>query len=204
MDLFSGAISDAQVVTMIVLASASPRRKELLQQIGVPFVVLVADIDETPLQGETPSDYVARLAVAKARHVAQKTDLPVLAADTTVVLDGHILGKPESAEHWRQMLESMSGQQQEVMTAVALVTGDMVEFRVVTTRVSFRSLSAAMIDAYIAIGEGLDKAGGYGIQGMGAVLVSAIEGSYSNVVGLPLSEVSQLLEHAGLPFWVRD
>jgi septum formation protein len=204
MDLFSGAISDAQVVTMIVLASASPRRKELLQQIGVPFVVLVADIDETPLQGETPSDYVARLAVAKARHVAQKTDLPVLAADTTVVLDGHILGKPESAEHWRQMLESMSGQQQEVMTAVALVTGDMVEFRVVTTRVSFRSLSAAMIDAYIATGEGLDKAGGYGIQGMGAVLVSAIEGSYSNVVGLPLSEVSQLLEHAGLPFWVRD
>jgi septum formation protein len=204
MDLFSGAISDAQVVTMIVLASASPRRKELLQQIGVPFVVLVADIDETPLQGETPSDYVARLAVAKARHVAQKTDLPVLAADTTVVLDGHILGKPESAEHWRQMLESMSGQQQEVMTAVALVTGDMVEFRVVTTRVSFRCLSAAMIDAYIATGEGLDKAGGYGIQGMGAVLVSAIEGSYSNVVGLPLSEVSQLLEHAGLPFWVRD
>jgi septum formation protein len=204
MDLFSGAISDAQVVTMIVLASASPRRKELLQQIGVPFVVLVADIDETPLQGETPSDYVARLAVAKARHVAQKTDLPVLAADTTVVLDGHILGKPESAEHWRQMLESMSGQQQEVMTAVALVTGDMVEFHVVTTRVSFRCLSAAMIDAYIATGEGLDKAGGYGIQGMGAVLVSAIEGSYSNVVGLPLSEVSQLLEHAGLPFWVRD
>jgi septum formation protein len=189
---------------MIVLASASPRRKELLQQIGVPFVVLVADIDETPLQGEPPSDYVARLAVAKARHVAQKTDLPVLAADTTVVLGGHILGKPESAEHWRQMLASMSGQQQEVMTAVALVTGDRVEFRVVKTRVSFRCLSAAMIDAYIATGEGLDKAGGYGIQGMGAVLVSAIEGSYSNVVGLPLAEVSQLLEQAGLPFWVRD
>lgn len=189
---------------MIVLASASPRRKELLQQIGVPFVVLVADIDETPLQGETPSDYVARLAVAKARQVAQQTDLPVLAADTTVVLGGHILGKPESAKHWRQMLASMSGQQQEVMTAVALVTGDVVEFRVVNTRVSFRCLSAAMIDAYIATGEGLDKAGGYGIQGMGAVLVSAIEGSYSNVVGLPLAEVSQLLEQAGLPFWVRD
>lgn len=187
---------------MIILASASPRRRELLQQIGVPFVVQAADIDETPLPDEAPAAYVERLACAKAAHVAASVQLPVLAADTTVVMDGAILGKPESEQHWRQMLQQLSGQQQLVMTAVALVAAGRMQSCVVTTRVRFRQLSEAMIAAYIATGEGVDKAGGYGIQGLGAVLVESIDGSYSNVVGLPLMEVSQMLERAGLPFWV--
>lgn len=189
---------------MIVLASASPRRKELLQQIGVPFEVKIADVDETPLANERPYDYVLRLALSKAGRVAADTRLPVLAADTTVVLNDRILGKPESVQHWREMLQAMSGQEQQVMTGIALVHPDGIEACVVTTHVRFRELPDAMIDAYIATGEGLDKAGGYGIQGMGAVLISKIEGSYSNVVGLPLTEVSQLLQSAGLPFWVKS
>lgn len=188
---------------MIILASSSPRRKELLQQIGVPFLVKVADVDETPQANERPYDYVLRLALAKATKVAADADLPVLAADTTVVLNDRILGKPESEQHWREMLQALSGQEQQVMTGIALVHPEGVEALVVTTHVRFRELPDSMIDAYIATGEGLDKAGGYGIQGLGAVLIRSIEGSYSNVVGLPLTEVSQLLQSAGLPFWVK-
>lgn len=199
----------------LILASASPRRQELLQQIGVSFVVQAADIDETPLAGEAPLDYVARLARSKASHVAMNNaGSAVLAADTTVVGQQQILGKPESREHGEQMLRLLSGSWHDVSTGVALlvpgnesavapsvVSHQVVSHQVVTTRVRFRDLSEGEISAYLDTREGIDKAGGYGIQGMGAVLVERIEGSYSNVVGLPLAETAVMLRQSGISIW---
>jgi septum formation protein len=194
----------------LILASASPRRQELLQQIGVSFVVQAADIDETPLAGETPLDYVARLARNKASRVAMNNaGSAVLAADTTVVGQQQILGKPESREHGEQMLRLLSGSWHDVSTGVALlvpgnesaVAPSVVSHQVVTTRVRFRDLSEGEISAYLDTREGIDKAGGYGIQGMGAVLVERIEGSYSNVVGLPLAETAVMLRQSGISIW---
>ncbi|MCI0992434.1 Maf family protein [Pseudomonas corrugata] len=189
----------------LYLASGSPRRRELLTQIGVSFTAISADIDETPLDHETPSAYVERLARGKAE--AGRRALPiddggcVLGADTAVVLDGQILGKPLDQDGSRSMLLSLSGRDHEVLTAIAVLDGQRCESRVVRSRVRFRPITDEEAAAYWASGEPRDKAGGYGIQGLGAVFVAGLEGSYSAVVGLPLCETAQLLGHFGIPCW---
>ncbi|UXD86395.1 Maf family protein [Thalassolituus hydrocarboniclasticus] len=191
--------------TGLILASASPRRRELLQQIGVKFRIEVADIDETPLSAEHPAAYVARLALGKAQKIAaENPGCVVLGSDTTVVLDDEILGKPENADDAARMLAALAGRRHQVMTAVALVKDDQQRVQTVITNVHFAPLSAAQISAYVATGEPADKAGAYGIQGLGAVLVDAIEGSYSNVVGLPLTETAAMLQQFDIPIWDKD
>jgi len=186
----------------IVLASASPRRAELLTQIGVSFLVRPADIDETPAGDESAEHYVERLAREKARAgSASQPDKRVIGSDTSVVLDGHILGKPQSAADAVRMLKVLSGKTHQVMTAVAIAWGDTCESRLVVTDVRFRELSGAEIEAYVATGEPMDKAGGYGIQGRGGIFVEELRGSYSAVVGLPLQETAALLAGAGYPVW---
>ena len=189
----------------LFLASASPRRRELLAQIGVPCVTQIAAIDETPLPDERPKAYVERLAREKARAVlaalAEPAEAVVLGADTTVVQDGRILGKPQDFDDFRRMLRGLSGLSHQVMTAVALVSATREVAQVVCSEVTFRHLSDAEIAAYWASGEPCDKAGGYGIQGLAAVFVSRIEGSYSAVVGLPLCETAQLLAGFGIACW---
>jgi septum formation protein len=187
---------------MIILASGSPRRAELLQQIGVSFEVRPADIDETPLDNELPQDYVTRLSVEKARAVQPHfPDRCILAADTSVVLGANILGKPAGEPEWRMMLQQLSGEEHQVITGFSLLKGDRLVTCSVSSQVRFRMLAPDMIEAYLRTGEGLDKAGGYGIQGMGAVLVERFEGSYSNVVGLPLAEVAEQLIEMDEPIW---
>ena len=182
---------------VIVLASASPRRAELLAAAGVPFDVDTADVDETPRDGEAPHDYVRRLAEAKARAVAVRHPARlVLGADTTVVVDGTILGKPVDAADAGDMLRRLSGRSHQVLTGVALVRdGRTVEVGVAVTDVWFAAMTEADIDAYVATGEPMDKAGAYGIQGRASCFVTRIDGSYSNVVGLPVALVHQ---------WLRD
>lgn len=187
----------------LCLASRSPRRAELLRTLGVAFRVLDVEVDETPRPGEAPADYVRRLACDKARAgraAAAGVDAPVLAADTTVVVDRAILGKPEDADDARRMLARLAGRAHEVFTGVALVDarGEL-RCTVARTGVRFRALTAGEIAAYVASGEPLDKAGAYGIQGLGGALVAGIDGSYSNVVGLPLAETLALLDAAGVP-----
>ena len=190
-------------MTQLYLASGSPRRRELLTQIGVPFTVVSAPIDETPLPGEAPAAYVERLAQAKAVAGFAYTDGAgvVLGADTTVVLDGQILGKPENREEALAMLGDLSKREHQVLTAVALTDGQRSISRCVSTTVRFRTISFEEALSYWDSGEPVDKAGGYAIQGLGAVFVSGIEGSYSAVVGLPLSETAELLEQFGVPCW---
>ena len=179
----------------LVLASASPRRSQLLQLLGVAFECHPADIDETPLRGEKAADYVQRMACEKARAVAQRLNdaRPVLAADTTVVLDDDILGKPADYADGLAMLARLSGREHRVMTALCLVFEGAEESCLVTTEVTFVALDLATCKAYLATDEPWDKAGGYGIQGLGGALVRSIHGSYSNVVGLPLAETRELL-----------
>jgi len=184
------------------LASASPRRRQLLDLIGVPHVITPADIDETPHASERADDYVMRLAREKAEAIwALHQDLPVLAADTTVVVDYEILGKPESEADAAAMLGKLSGREHLVHTGVALRTGPSVKVGISTTQVWFESLTPAQIHAYWASGEPQGKAGAYAIQGLGAVFVSNIAGSYTGVMGLPLFETAQMLRHAGIPVW---
>lgn len=189
----------------LFLASGSPRRRELLTQIGVAFSVIGADIDETPLSDESPAAYVERLARGKAEagRARLSADAPacVLGADTAVVLGGKILGKPVDEADAQAMLLSLAGQEHEVLTAIALLDGERCESRVVRSLVRFRPISVAEANAYWASGEPRDKAGGYGIQGLGAVFVSGLNGSYSSVVGLPLCETAELLGHFGIPCW---
>ncbi|HSH73197.1 MAG TPA: Maf family protein [Methylophilaceae bacterium] len=186
----------------IYLASRSPRRAELLQQIGVDFLVLPSDIDESELAGEAATEYVLRLAKTKASvcieqlKSAQKTLLPVLAADTTVVVDGEILGKPVDDADACRMLSSMSGRWHEVHTGIALATEAGVAVAMSTTRVEMAELSQDTIAAYIASGEPRDKAGAYGIQGLAGLMIKRIEGSYSGVMGLPIYETAALLKSA--------
>jgi septum formation protein len=187
---------------MIYLASQSPRRRELLDQIGVPYRLVHAEVDETPGAGESAEDYVRRMAIAKARaghHRApqQGPDMPVLGADTAVVLDGHILGKPRDREHGLTMLAALAGREHRVLTGIALVSDTLEEYRLSDSRVTFRALSDADIAAYWASGEPADKAGGYAVQGLGAVFIAHLSGSYSGVMGLPLFETAELLGHAG-------
>ncbi|MDG9923813.1 MULTISPECIES: Maf family protein [unclassified Pseudomonas] len=187
------------------LASGSPRRRELLAQIGVPFVTLSAAIDETALPNEPAERYVERLAREKAQAglaaLGQAQTAVVLGADTSVVLDGRILGKPENRAEALATLAALSGREHQVLTAVALASSERIESRVVISRVRFRPLRAGEAEAYWQTGEPCDKAGSYGIQGLAAVFVSQIEGSYSAVVGLPLCETAQLLEEFGIPCW---
>ncbi|WP_066014378.1 Maf family protein [Endozoicomonas atrinae] len=192
---------------MIYLASQSPRRAELLQQIGVSFHKLACEIDETPIPGEVPSEYVLRMAREKAATGWQELltldspKMPLLAADTTVVCNDQILGKPQSSDDARRMLAMLSGSTHQVMTAVAVTDGRQLQSELSVTDVVFNDLSSQLIDDYIASGESTDKAGAYGIQGYGAVLVASMSGSYSAVVGLPLMETSRLLTQFNVPFW---
>jgi septum formation protein len=184
----------------LVLASRSPRRKELLAQLGVELEVSPADADEAVLPGEAPRDYVLRVAREKARAVAGPV---VLAADTAVVLGGEVLGKPAGADDARRMLRALSGTVHEVLTGVCVRRAQptlVVEHDVVvSTRVRFARLSDVEIAWYVATGEPLDKAGAYAIQGAGGAFVLSVEGSVSNVVGLPLAETADLLRRAGFP-----
>jgi septum formation protein len=185
-----------------VLASASPRRLELLAQIGLkPTAVSAADIDESPLKDETPPALARRLSLEKARHVAiRHPDDLILAADTVVAVGRRILPKAETDEEVRACLKLISGRGHRVITGVAVVTpGGRVSQRNVETRLSFKRLSPAEIEAYVASGQGIGKAGGYGIQGLAGGFVIQLVGSYSSVVGLPLYETRCLLEGAGLP-----
>jgi len=186
------------------LASASPRRSELLRQIGVRFTVRAAAIAEDRAAGEMPEAYVVRLAAAKAEAVwaAVADSQPVLGADTAVVLDAEILGKPETAAEAAAMLERLSGRTHRVLTAVALRHAGGVEARRSDSEVRFRATTAAERLAYCATGEPFDKAGGYGIQGHAAVFVESLTGSYSGVVGLPLFETAALLARCGVGFWL--
>lgn len=181
---------------LVYLASQSPRRRELLSQMGVDYGVLSVDVEECRCEGETPSAYVRRLSVDKAQAgAAVKPSCPVLGADTIVVLNEQVLEKPSSEEQGVAMLQQLSGHTHEVMTAVTVVCGDIVETRVNTTSVRFRPISVEEARTYWQTGEPQDKAGGYAIQGRGAVFVEEIQGSYSCVVGLPIFETAELLEH---------
>ena len=195
---------------VIYLASRSPRRRELLHQLGVVFEDLLnheqhgADVDETPHPDEAPLDYVLRLARAKAelgrRQIVLRglPALPVLAADTTVVLDGLILGKPDDDAHARDMLHRLSAHVHLVMTAAAVASDERVETVMSTSTVEFRELDGAEIERYVASGEPLDKAGAYAIQGQAAMFVRKLAGSYSGIMGLPLIATADLLWRFGI------
>lgn len=197
----------------IYLASRSPRRRELLKQIGVAFQLFQLreeagrdpDVDETPGKDESASAYALRIARTKAEvaaHYMQRRALsqrwPVLAADTTVVCAGRIIGKPASNDEAARMLKELAGAQHEVVTAVALAFNDRIETAVSESRVWFRDLSQDEIRRYVATGESLDKAGGYAVQGRAAAFITRIDGSYSGIVGLPLAETAGLLAKAGI------
>jgi septum formation protein len=185
--------------TPLVLASASPRRRDLLSQLGLRFTVAAADLDETPLPNEAADAYVLRLAQEKARAVAARfPQCWVLAADTTVALGAELLGKPQDAAEALQMLTRLSGKTHDVYTGVALA-GRADAATVVRTGVTFRTPTSGELDWYVSTGEPLDKAGAYGMQGRGGFLVSALEGSPTNVIGLPLVETLELLTRAGVP-----
>lgn len=196
----------------IYLASRSPRRRELLRQIGVSFEIIPlreaprhpADVDETPRAGETPDAYVLRVAREKAQAAVAVTGVrrlaarPVLAADTTVVCDEAILGKPANAAAAARMLASLAGRAHRVLTAVAVTSGDEIVTRVSESQVWFRALTPEEIRRYVASGESTDKAGGYAVQGRAAAFITRIEGSYSGIMGLPLAETAELLRSHGI------
>jgi septum formation protein len=187
---------------MIRLASASPRRRELLAQIGVPHVVTVPHVDEAAHAHERPHDYVQRIARTKAEAVwSADKSLPVLAADTTVVLDGTMFGKPAHRAEALDMLARLSSRTHDVLTAVALAHDGGLSLRMSVSEVRFRALSAEECGAYWETGEPRDKAGSYAIQGLAAVFIESMTGSYSGVMGLPLFETAALLQEAGLGPW---
>ncbi|GAA3897708.1 nucleoside triphosphate pyrophosphatase [Halomonas cibimaris] len=186
---------------VLCLASASPRRRELLASLGVPVTVIPCDIDETARPGEAPDAYVRRLAMAKAEAASGRSALPTLGSDTAVVLDGAILGKPRDERHAADMLSALAGREHQVLTAVAVNGPAGRHSACVSTRVALRDISPAEIAAYWRTGEPADKAGGYAIQGYAAIFVSGIHGSYSAVVGLPLYETATLLRRQGVALW---
>jgi septum formation protein len=186
----------------VYLASGSPRRRDLLQQIGVQFRVVQTAVDEAVQSDETPPAYVSRLAAAKADAGWDRSrdghQAPVLAADTAVVLQGRILGKPTGRQDAEAMLRQLSGRTHEVLTAVALRTANGIQSRISRSEVTFRGITAAEVLAYWETGEPWDKAGAYAIQGRAAIFVADLRGSYSGVMGLPLFETAELLGQAGL------
>ncbi|OGS75441.1 MAG: septum formation protein Maf [Gallionellales bacterium GWA2_55_18] len=193
----------------IYLASQSPRRRELLKQIGINFEMLLLrsdprrsiDVDETPLEGEQPEIYVRRICEEKARvgweslRLRSLPPFPVLAADTTVTLDGKIFGKPDNAEHAAAMLHQLSGRGHQVLSGVAIAMGEQIEVALSTSTVRFAPLSEERIHRYLLTREYIGKAGGYAIQGQAGAFIEHISGSYSGVMGLPLFETAQLLQH---------
>ena len=190
------------MIPVLRLASASPRRQELLAQIGVPHAVAVPDVDEGVRRGEAITAYVERVARAKAEAIWQRRqDLPVLAADTTVMLDGISLGKPRDRTHGLSMLEGLAGREHLVLTAVALVTMAGTQCLTSVSTVRMRASSSEERARYWDTGEPRDKAGGYAIQGLGAIFIESLQGSYSGVMGLPLFETAQLLRQARVPCW---
>lgn len=186
----------------LFLASSSPRRRELLEQLGLTFEVLILDEDESILPEEEPKDYVLRLSKLKAEAglslLSSEESRPVLGADTIVVIGEKILGKPENQNHAAQMLKLLSGKTHQVFTAVTLTTHLKTESIISTTNVQFKALSSEEIQTYWQSGEPIGKAGGYAIQGLGAVFVERVEGSYTGVVGLPLFETNHLLNVFGV------
>ena len=187
---------------VVCLASVSPRRRELLSQIGVPHTVVGAHIDETAHAGESPRDYVLRMARQKALTVRERGErLPVLAADTTVVLDDVIYGKPRDRADGIAMLGRLSARTHGVLTAVALADARGVDLRLSVSTVRFRGLTPEECAAYWDTGEPHDKAGGYAVQGAAAVFIESLNGSYSGVMGLPLFETAELLRAAGVAYW---
>jgi septum formation protein len=185
----------------VILASSSPRRARLLEMLHIPFRIAVPDVDENVLPGEEAAAYVRRLAAAKARDVARREPGElVLAADTTVVLDGEIFGKPESPAAAEAMLQRLQGRTHDVMTAVAATQDHALVEALDVSRVTFRPLERETIAAYVATGEPLDKAGAYAIQGLGAPLVERVEGDFFGVMGLPVRLALDLLERLGRPY----
>jgi septum formation protein len=196
----------------IYLASRSPRRRELLKQVGISFEIVLfredarrgVDVDESPQAGESPSDYVLRVACSKAEAASLRLNqrrlpaYPVLAADTTVVLDGRILGKPADEADAVAMLTALAGKSHQVLTAVAVGRYERLETRLSTSTIEFAALTPAQIRSYVATGEPLDKAGAYAIQGRAGAFVRHLAGSYTGVMGLPLYETVELLETFGL------
>jgi septum formation protein len=184
----------------IILASASPRRRELLDQLGIAYEVMPAGIHEHPLPDESPETYVRRVAAEKCLETWRSSGgrLPVLAADTEVVLDGSILGKPKDFEHASRMLAQLAGREHLVLSAVSLRHGERHWEALSVSSVRFRRIGQDEIEAYWATGEPCDKAGAYAIQGKGAVFIQHLSGSYSGVMGLPLFETAELLKHAGI------
>jgi septum formation protein len=193
------SLTENACAPLIYLASRSPRRRELLSQIGVHHEVVVSDVDEDPRPGEAPAEYVIRLALEKAQTahdaLAGRPQLPVLGADTAVVIGDQILGKPRDRDDFLAMMNRLSGRSHKVLTGVALV-GEKRESRLSVSKVTFRPVSAQEAMAYWQSGEPADKAGGYGIQGLGALFITRVEGSYSGVMGLPLYETAELLRSA--------
>lgn len=192
---------------MIYLASQSPRRRELLAQIGVPFEAFSVDIDEAPAEAESAEKLVARLALGKARAGQQRllgqgvNNAIVLGSDTEVVVDGRALGKPQGRQHAAAMLAQLAGRSHRVLCAVALVKGECEWLKTVESSVHMKALSEAEIERYWRTGEPIGKAGGYAIQGAAAAFVSQLEGSYSAVMGLPLCETAELLRTVGVDYW---
>lgn len=187
----------------IVLASASPRRHELCQLLGLDCEIMPVDIDETPEAHESPLAFVERMAVTKAtecvaRCPANYTGLPVLGSDTVVECDGDILGKPRDQDHARKMLTQLSGRRHQVHTAIAISHKGQLLADICSSEVSFTRLEPKMIERYLATGEPMDKAGSYGIQGWAARFIDRLEGSYSGVMGLPLFETTRLFDQIGI------
>lgn len=192
------------VAPRIVLASGSPRRLALVRRLGIEPVVRPADVDETPVPGEAPGDLVARLARAKADAVDADPDDLVVAADTVVALGARIMGKPTDDREAGVMLTDLSGHTHQVITGVAVRRGDQHHDAIETTRVRVRQLADSEVDWYVATGEPHDKAGAYALQGAGAALVDGIEGSDTNVIGLPLATLVALCRHVGLDLLSAD
>ena len=183
----------------LILASASPRRRELLARVGIEHRVIPADIDESVRAGEAAVPYAQRVALDKARTVSERhPDAPVLAADTVVAIDGNLLGKPTSAEHARRMIAQLSGRTHRVTTAIAFAAGSDMVARTVTTEVDMRRACDTELDDYVLSGEWQGKAGGYAVQGIAAVFVQCVRGSITNVIGLPLAEVVDVLQAHGI------
>ncbi len=194
-------MKQSSITPQLILASASPRRRELLQGIGVVFTVIPSDTAEAAQPGELPQEYALRVAGEKALDIARRhPGVWILGADTIVEIAGEVLGKPQDTTDGRRMLRLLSSRTHQVMTAFILLDGEghVRARQVVTSRVTFKPLSDVQIHAYLATGEPFDKAGAYAVQGLGASLVERVEGSYTNVVGLPMDEVQAALHTAGL------